>query len=369
MTLIPRSSRCCTCWSLGVEEQFYLTWPLIIAYLYKSTRHLPGVICGLLIASFVINVVLVYGLFHGSASLAFYWPITRFWELLMGALLAYLVILRSPGIELRRPWLEASAWVGLLLLVAGYFSSPRSARFRAGWASLPTVGTLLLIAARDSWVSRRLLSNRALVFVGLISYPLYLWHWLLLAIAGTRLDMDGAEAPRLECIAIIAGSFALAWLELMRDVEKPIRFASTRYCGRSPCSGSWWALRASGWSSMRAMVQHFGIRKTFDLWRCSNTETQRDHSEVIYRAGKCLLYAAQSFADIAPECTDAPDGHKPLLVLWGDPHAAALYPGLKALQAHAEISESPNSPTAHVHRSSASCCSTATTAKNSTMMR
>ena len=322
-------------WSLGIEEQFYLTWPLIIAFLYKRSRHLSWVLGALLLLSFIINIALVFGIkgWHASTEAAFYSPISRFWELLIGAALAYSVLLRQdqqPGSATRARVLAAA---GLLLLGSAIVLLTQQNAFPGWWALLPTLGTVLLIATPDAWINRVLLSNRVLVFVGLISYPLYLWHWLLLALLRARLDEYGGEAPRLQRIAAVALAFLLAWLTYVW-VEKPIRFGRhplVRPVGLLWLMGAVAGLGAAVYFSDGAAFRYPAAIRPLALFQ---HEEERDRATILYREGKCQLYSTQSFADIAPECTDAAEAGKPLLVLWGDSHASSLYPGLKALQAH-----------------------------------
>src|SRR5207253_1659053 len=105
---------------------------------------------------------------------------------------------------------EAAAWTGLLLISAGILLCNRERSFPGWWALLPTGGTFLLIAAGDqAWFNRKVLSNRAFVWVGLISYPLYLWHWPLLAFARIH---DGDTPSKEVRLAALLLSFVLAWL-------------------------------------------------------------------------------------------------------------------------------------------------------------
>src|SRR5262249_50825780 len=152
-------------WSLGIEEQFYLGWPLLLALLYRRGRaHLPLLMGLMLVLSFVLNVLQV----QRDASAAFYLPLARFWELLSGALLAYGLMFqgaRLPALSLRVRALLG--WSGLALVAAGLVLIEPQSAFPGYWALLPVGGTLLLILAREGWINRVLLSNRVIVFVGL----------------------------------------------------------------------------------------------------------------------------------------------------------------------------------------------------------
>ena len=206
-------------WSLGVEEQFYIVWPVILVLAYRRARG-AALCASLLVLSFGANLVLT----HSSPSAAFFLPFPRFWELLIGALLAHAAHSAVPGSHSS----ATHAWragLGLALMLTGFLVIDADRAFPGGWALIPTVGTALVIAAPGAWINRKLLSSKPLVFVGLISYPWYLWHWVLLSFA--RIANYGEEPPRSWRLTAIAASAGLAWLTY-RWVERPIRFSSHR---------------------------------------------------------------------------------------------------------------------------------------------
>lgn len=198
-------------WSLGVEEQYYLFWPLILVVLHRS-QHTMRWIAALTAASFGLNVFLT----GYSASAAFYLPFTRFWELLIGAALACHIA--ADGIRQWRPAVRsASSILGFgMILTAVVFTA---GAFPGWWALLPAVGTGMLIAAGpDAFVNRSLLSRRSAVATGLISYPLYLWHWPLLTF-GRFLGWRSHAAG----IALVILAVLLSWITY-RWIEAPLRF-------------------------------------------------------------------------------------------------------------------------------------------------
>ncbi len=197
-------------WSLGVEEQYYLVWPLLLFLFRKDRRRMLWMMLALAGVSFAANVWLTAE--HPTA--AFYLPVSRFWELLAGGLLAYFA---SSGRFANLKAAAGFALVGLSLLL---LSSERS--FPGGWALLPVLGSVLLISAGPrAWINRRVLANGAMVYVGLISYPLYLWHYPLLSFLRVAY---GAEPPASLRLAMLAASVVLACVTY-ELVEKPIRRA------------------------------------------------------------------------------------------------------------------------------------------------
>jgi peptidoglycan/LPS O-acetylase OafA/YrhL len=207
-------------WSLGVEEQFYIAWPMIVLI---GWRVLPKLGFILLFASVAVAAYLL----SKSPTLAFYSPITRFWELLIGCMLAYATTVNSNwqkqirhGIR-EHPNRSASLSIAGMALILGAFAFlDRNTPFPFPGALLPTLGAMCVMAAGPAALpNRMILASTPFVFVGLISYPLYLWHWPLLSLARIVEDQSPAAPVR---AAVLFSSFVFAWLTY-RFVEKPVR--------------------------------------------------------------------------------------------------------------------------------------------------
>ena len=161
-------------------------------------------------ASFVINL---WQTLHDQNA-AFYLPLSRFWELLAGAMLVYR---RDPQV----PWTGRQYWagIGLLLIVASVAYIHPDTGFPGWRAVFPVAGTVLLIGSGpNTWVHRVVLFNRLLVGIGLISYPLYLWHWVFLSFIHIEADYPGWQLR----LGGVAASFVLAWVTFA-GVEKHLR--------------------------------------------------------------------------------------------------------------------------------------------------
>lgn len=308
-------------WSLGVEEQFYIVWPMALTLLYARTRRLLFVIGTVLLASFIWNVSTVR---HDPVG-AFYLPMSRFWELLMGAMLAIAHTSQRAAAADAGPRIapRMAQWMsvaGLALISGTVLLLDDKREFPGWWALLPTSGAFLLIAARGSWLNQVVLCNPLLVWVGLISYPLYLWHWILLA----AVQRHGLwHAPRAQVLGAIGASFALAWLTY-KLIEIPIR--SRRIRARTLAVP---ALVVAAFGMFIDVTDGATFRFPPDIQRLANFEYDA-HTD--YREGTCQLGGDQLFAELAPQCIDPDDGRSALLVVWGDSHASSLYQGLRAAQ-------------------------------------
>ena len=207
-------------WSLGIEEQFYIFWPALLWVVFRMKAKVARLLAVLFLASFAINVEL------SITNIAddFYLPVSRFWELLAGAALAWpRKIVVPPSV---RSWISIAGLAALLTSVALFTPEMRF----PGWlALLPVVGAVaVMLAGPGATVNRIVCSNRAVVFVGLISYPLYIWHWPLISYAYViRL---GKPPTPLMAAALVAASFLLAWTTY-RFIEYPVRFGAHRHGG------------------------------------------------------------------------------------------------------------------------------------------
>lgn len=213
-------------WSLGIEEQFYILFPFIIWFLWrlKSNKLVALSIIVVAAISFAVNVT---GTEQYPVA-TFYSPISRFWELLSGSLLAWVFIYKdrltyngSTGSEYANHSPTIYSLLGFLLLGYGFFNITPSVNFPGTWALVPVLGALLIIYAGPSaWLNRKILSNKVIIWFGLISFPLYLWHWPALSFG--RIIYDETPSSKYIIIALII-SVLLSWLT-MKFIEKPLRY-------------------------------------------------------------------------------------------------------------------------------------------------
>jgi len=225
-------------WSLAVEEQFYIIWPLILWLAWKRKFNLLTVTIAVAFISFALNLTFV----TTKPAHTFCWPVGRFWELLSGSALAWLMLYKREMLSCSKLWIDryllrvihpnevtadgstvnnVMSFLGLLMLVYGVMRINEGVSFPGTWALVPVVGTLLIIAAGSkAWSNQVFLMNPLAIFFGRISYPLYLWNWPILTFIFLR---NGREvAPLEDRMLAVIGSILLAWLTFV-VLEKPVR--------------------------------------------------------------------------------------------------------------------------------------------------
>ena len=334
-------------WSLGVEEQFYVIWPLLLWFAWKQRLNLLSIAIGVGVISFALNV---YEVRNGTQSAAaFYSPQTRFWELMAGSVLAYLTLHKQNAFPNFKhwPWLGKIGYTpeannktlrnvqsvfGAALIVAGVLVISKERHFPGWWALLPTMGAVLIISAgQHAWLNRAVLSNRVLVWFGLISFPLYLWHWPLLSFARI---LEG-ETPSSEIkIAAILVSIALAWLTY-RLIEKPIRFGKHSQTKTIILLALMVVVGYAGYNcydrdGLGFRLGSLGFRLPIIFQTLTWTEKEKRDLDKEWRAGSCFLTPDQDYTNFNACKSQPGNENKPSLLLWGDSFAAQLYPGYKA---------------------------------------
>jgi len=298
-------------WSLGIEEQFYLAWPLILLLTARLRLSIVAVASTLGIASFILNVALIGS--HPVA--AFFLPFTRAFELLLGAVLACSwdrVNQSSQASNIR-------AWTGVAMIAAAAAVLSGHSAFPGWWAILPVAGTALLVSAPGAWICRGVLASPPLVWIGLISYPLYLWHWPLLVFGAT---IKFAPLTLLERELVLIASVLLAWATY-RFIEIPIRFgrpSPRKLAGL--CAGMLLIGAAGG---VVIWGRGFDFRLPAEIRAMANVPTQAQR----WRVHECMLDISIE-SNFAADCADR--DRRPLVMVWGDSTAGALIPGLRNAQ-------------------------------------
>ena len=310
-------------WSLAVEEQFYIAFPLIIFLVYRFVpRMLSLVLCILAGASFIASIATV----AYDPNLAFFNAPLRAWELLTGAILAHGFLPRINGLIYR----NLAATTGLLAILWPALHYTDGTRFPGIAALAPCLGAALIIAAGETGSSYigAILSLRPIVFLGLISYSIYLWHWPLLVFQRTDQILfahaDLTPATKVLFIVIVVVIAALSWT----FIEQPIRRGRFRPAPHVLISATASILGLLAITSIGLRTSH-GFPSRFPLAAQRVGEYTNYDRRPSTRDGLCYLQPTAVFTDFhADPCLLRHDGHKSILLV-GDSHAAALYPGLR----------------------------------------
>jgi peptidoglycan/LPS O-acetylase OafA/YrhL len=300
-------------WSLAIEEQFYVVWPLLLWLAIRTRITALRLACIGATLSFAIGVVLL----EVDSAATFYQPAARAWELMAGAILAIAEREHAPALWRRltdRRWLP---WAGFVAILASAVLFDERTPFPGWLAAIPVLGTLAILAAGpSSHLAARLGSTRWLVWVGLISYPLYLWHWPLLSFA----RIVAGRTPAIEARAVlVACSIVLAWLTY-RGVE--VWFRAPRLA-RSKALALLMLMAIAGISGYA-----FDARNGFPERTSLYEEKFRELRKTGWPKGG--IACADSFTKSAPflqYCERSRDAD-PKFAIFGDSHADHLFHGL-----------------------------------------
>ena len=336
-------------WSLGIEEQFYLFWPAILAVGFVLCRRREGRLfvfaAVLTLASFLASVLLM----SVSTPWTFFGLHTRAWELGVGALVGFLLRSRAAG-SLKLPAAGLLAWAGLAALLVGALVYDDATPFPGAAAALPVLATAAMIiggAATGGLHATRLLGLAPFQFVGAISYSLYLVHWPLQIIPQAAV---GEESPLPLAVKLGLGAvaFPLAWLQY-RFVERPViswqalRSRSALWTGAAALAASLALVATAGGVHRAASDAELGTDETVPEAEALRTDPEgtdfvpenlepsledaADDNPTIYDDD---CHRTQASTD-AGGCRIGENSEAPLVFLFGDSHAASWYPALARL--------------------------------------
>ena len=312
-------------WSLAVEEQFYLVWPLLLMALARSAqRAAVWLAAGIAALSFSAAT---WGLSQDPSG-SFYLSHTRAWELLIGALLVWL----PPRALAHRALRELLAGLGLAAILVAVKFFNQGTPFPGPMALVPVLGAAALIAAGAAGPTAvgRLLSLRPVVFVGTVSFSLYLWHWPLIVFAQTALFLEQTAAIRTLLVLMAFGLAVLSW----RFVETPFRRGAPARPTRRVLARAATVMAAFvATSSIAVMARGFPDR--FDAQQQLLASYESYEGDKAYRAGSCFVVQPGDAFDRQACLTR--DASQPALLIVGDSHAAHLWPGLHAAATTASV--------------------------------
>ena len=313
-------------WSLAVEEQFYIVFPVFMAA--AASRLTRRVWCWIVVLLAAGSLALSAWAVVYYPSAAFFLSPTRAWELLLGSLLA---LNAFPAIR-SRPINNMMATVGLILILASVFLYTADTPFPGVFAVPPCLGTALIISSEYSGPGTtaigRLLSVRPFVAVGLISYSAYLWHWPMIAFARYVLvrPFTGLERVSiiLACIAVSAASWKI--------IERPFRRQSAVCSRQRLFAGT--AATAGAFVGLAAVAYIGGglpyrITAQAALYDAGANDVSPDQH-------RCLSTMTAERISASDFCTLGPKGG-PRFIVWGNSHAGAVMPVIKHLANQMDI--------------------------------
>lgn len=332
-------------WSLAIEEQFYLFWPVVIYFSWKWKPSISWILLIVFSCSFFFNIRDI----HENVSRAFYLPGPRFWELFAGATLAYST--RCNGL-LSKLVLDSKSWCfiaicGWILIFSGFFIISNQLLFPGWYALIPVLGTVLVIfSGAQAHYLKQLFSHPILIWIGLISYPLYLWHWPIFVFL--RIEFSGQPAP----VFILAGillAFIFAWITF-HCVEKPIRRNVQRYRTALLIATILFLLGAGSYfaylKNLRIGVEQDRLNQTLNLdeknefysYYADMPKGQWGKLFEQYFRNECNFFQIDEYfagrstrvpkKNIAESCYVPREPRKHVILLWGDSHAQMLNYGL-----------------------------------------
>lgn len=323
-------------WSLGIEEQFYFFWPIVLWAGWKLRINIIALLIACIGTSFFLNIFYA----NSDSVSAFYLPQTRAWELLLGAAVAYLNYTRnqkksrgeSPDSPLAlqkhsnntAPVCECLSATGIALLACGVLTITKDTQFPSWNALYPSLGAAMLIAAGpNTFLNKRLLSTKIFVWIGLISYPLYLWHWPLLVFPRI---IEGTTPSAYARIGCVIAAITLAFLTY-RNIEKPLRSSSFKW--KAPVLASlmiviglfgYQTFSSEGFPARPAIQANVNANNQFvgPLWKYTKNDTCLNHYKVKDANNYGWWFCMTNKED------------NPEIILLGTSYANHLYPGMVA---------------------------------------
>ena len=304
-------------WSLGIEEQFYIVWPVAVVLLWPWRRRFPVLLLAAMAVSFAFNI---WRTPHHATG-AFFLPFGRAWELLAGSLLAWQdrygraeIFSRERQIGLPFGALatkDIAAVLSAVLLAAGLILINAESEFPGWWVLLPIAsGVLIIWAGETAWINRIVLAHPAMVFVGLISYPLYVWHWPLLSLLRILHNGEPSLAARFGVAAASVLLAILTWLLIERPLRRVRVYRGAIVGGLAAAMaalsvlGSLSAMQVL--QTPRMIADQIAEEAALHAWyRITNCASFVDKKAIYY--GDCRIWGDPAL--------------KKTYVIWGDSHA------------------------------------------------
>lgn len=319
-------------WSLAIEEQYYLIFPLFLMLTWKISKRFT---IHILIIVFIASLAIAQWGSIAKPAATFYLLPTRGWELLLGSFIAFYIyknphsLQRNSSVRWEKEISEFGGILGIGMVLYAIFSFNKNTPFPSLYTLLPTIGaSLIIIYANQANLAGRFIGNKFFVFIGLISYSAYLWHQPLFAFIKYK---TGEEISKFEAISIIILSIIIAFFS-WRYIERPFR--DKNKFTRNQIFALW-----VGGSFLFCTIGLFGIinngfpnrflirdQSMIELIKINDLYGYYKYAEVV-RYGKCHSVPFSSLE--ANGCFDIREKN---IMLWGDSYAASLYSGFNFIR-------------------------------------
>jgi peptidoglycan/LPS O-acetylase OafA/YrhL len=304
-------------WSLGIEEQYYVFFPVLLILLWRYAR---AYVLHTFAAIFIISLLYTQHLIQVKPAAAFYLLQSRIWELMAGSITAVLVSKNLYGYDAEKLKNPLSI-TGFALLIISILYFDKTTPFPSFYTLMPIIGTVLIIMfGTEKTIVARIFSFKPVVGIGLISFSAYLWHQPIFAFYRHHSDLEPALTEMLSLTALVLILAILTW----KFIEQPFR--NKGFLTRKQIFSIAFAI-SLGFISFGLV----GYYNNGFLNRLSENDKQinayRKHSGD-WRTESCFLWLLPGKFSFSPECFDHGNQAESIL-LWGDSHAAALYTGIR----------------------------------------